>query len=82
MSAFEFLDFNPGNQHKDDPIYNNQEIPKEMNIFFRDETDFLPPGKTFDDLTDAEKETLRQQYRFSPYRPGIYQTLTKFGMML
>lgn len=78
----EMLPFVPGNAHKDDPIYNNEEIPDELNIFFRDESSFLPDGKTFDDLTEAEKKTLRQQYRFSPYRPGMYQTLTKMGMML
>lgn len=61
----------------DDPIPNNQDIPKdEMDIFFRNEADFLPPGKTFDDLTAEELQLLRSQYRFSPLRPGTYQGIT------
>lgn len=52
------------------------EIPKELDIFYRDEKEFLPEGKTFEDLTEEEMEALRLKYRFSPLRPGIYQTLT------
>jgi hypothetical protein len=57
-------------------IPNNQDIPKEMEIFSRNEADFLPPGKTLADLTPEELETLKLQYRFSFFRPGIYQAIT------
>jgi len=59
-----------------DPIFNVDSVPKEMDIFSRSEQEFLPEGKTFADLTPQEEARLRSQYRFSPFRPGIYQTLT------
>ena len=46
--------------------------PKDLDIFFRPESDFLPEGKGFDDLNETERTELRNKYRFSPYRPGIY----------
>ena len=49
------------------------EVSEDNDIFFWIENHFLPEGKTFDDLTDTEKEELRQKYRFDPYRPGIYK---------
>ena len=57
-------------------IDNGQEIPKEMDIFFQSEESFLPPGKTFDDLTEAEKKALQAKYRFSPFKPGLYEGIT------
>ena len=57
-------------------------IPKEMDIFYRTESSFLPEGKTFDDLTDEEREEIRSKYRFSPMRPGIYQGISGFGNMI
>lgn len=63
----------------DDPIYNVDEVPKEMDIFFKSEASFLPEGKDFKDLTPEEEARLRSQYRFSPLRPGLYQTLTGMG---
>jgi len=66
----------------DDPpqptVPNTGEIPKEFDIFFRNEYAFLPPGKTFNDLTPEELATLSSQYRFDPLKPGIYQSLTGF----
>ena len=66
-----------------DPLYpaqptvnTNQDIPKEMDIFFRSEASFLPTGKTFNDLTPEELELVKNQYRFSPFKPGIYQGIT------
>ena len=58
-----------------------QEIPKELDIFFMSEKDFLPPGKTFKDLTPEEMERLRSQYRFTALRPGIYQGITGLSGM-
>ena len=75
MSLFGLESF-PAGQPEPEPIFNSQEIPKEMDIFVRSEESFLPEGKTFDDLTEEEKITLRNQYRFSSYRPGIYQGIT------
>jgi len=78
----ELLPFEPG-QPPRDPVFNVQEIPKELDIFFRGEEAFLPEGKTsFDELTPEEMQLLRSQYRFSPLRPGLYQTLTGFKGMI
>ena len=59
-------------------VSTNQEIPKEFDIFFKNEQDFLPPGKTLEDLTPEERKLLQEQYRFSPLRPGQYQSITGF----
>jgi len=72
------LDFIPDDTPPD-PIFNPQVIPKELEIYYQSEADFLPPGKTFADLTPEEAKMLQSQYRFSPYRPGYYQTLSGFG---
>ena len=40
----------------------------------------MPAGKTFDDLTQEEEHELRQKYRFDPLYPGLYQSITGFGM--
>ena len=71
--ASQFLHFIQGN---DPPLENYTDIPKEMDVFFRAEQDFLPEGKTFEDLTEVEKTELQNNYRFSPYKPGIYQGIT------
>ena len=55
------------------------QIPKELDIFYRSLEDFIPEGKTFDDLTPEEQTLVSNQYRFSPYRPGIYQGITGIG---
>jgi len=73
----DMLPFTPrSDAKKDDPIFNVEVIPKELDIFWRTDNEFLPEGKTFDDLTEEEKEELRAKYRFDPLRPGIYQTIT------
>jgi hypothetical protein len=64
------------NMPSSDPIFNVESIPKEMDIYFKSEQSFLPDGKTFSELTPEEEARLRSQYRFSPFKPGIYQTLT------
>jgi len=69
------LPFSSG-QPPAEPVFNVDSVPKEMDIFFRSEQEFLPEGKTFADLTPQEEARLRSQYRFSPFKPGIYQTLT------
>ena len=58
------------------PIDNNQEIPKEMNIFYSSLSSFIPPGKTWEQLTPREQEEVKNKYRFSPMKPGIYQGIT------
>ena len=63
-------------QERDAPIFNVEAIPKELDIFFKNERSFLPDGKDFKDLTPEELKTLKSQYRFSPFRPGLYQTIT------
>jgi hypothetical protein len=59
-----------------------EEIPEEFEIFYKDERDFLPEGKSFEDLTKEELEQLRRQYRFSALKPGIYQGVTGFSSMM
>ena len=53
-------------------------IPKEMDIYYRTEENFLPNNKDFKDLSQKEKEELKGRYRFDPLRPGIPQTLSGF----
>jgi len=60
----------------ENPIFNVEDVPKEFDIFLRSEAYFLPEGKDFKDLTPEEEKRLRSQYRFSPLRPGQYQTLS------
>ena len=60
-------------------VPNNQDLPKEMDVFYRALSDFLPPGKTFNDLTEQEKQEVMNKYRFSYLRPGIYQGITRIG---
>jgi len=57
-------------------VSDNQDIPKEMDIFFRKETAFLPPGKTFEDLTPEELKDVMDKYRFDAMKPGLYQQIT------
>lgn len=61
-------------------ITTNDEIPKdELDIFFRDEAQFLPPGKTWADLSPEELKLARDRYRFDPLKPGMYQGITGIG---
>ena len=41
--------------------------------------DFIPVGKTWEDLTQKEKELIKDQYRFAFLRPGEYQAITGIG---
>ena len=75
-NAPEELEIKESDATHDEAIYNVQDVPKELNIFTRTEEDFLPAGKTFEDLTPEELRLVRSQYRFSPFRPGMYQTIT------
>lgn len=59
----------------------SSEVPKELDIFFRDESYFYPKGKQLEDLTEEEKKKVRDKYRFDYFKPGIYQTLTGIGKM-
>ena len=77
----DMLPFASKDSVRDAPIYNVEEVPKEFDIFYNSEVDFLPDGKTFADLTPEEEKRLRSQYRFSPYRPGIYQSMTGMAGM-
>ena len=61
---------------EENAVFNPEWIPYELDIFYRSEGSFLPEGKTFKDLTKEELKQLKNQYRFSPFRPGIYQGIT------
>ncbi|GEM_PF-4554323 len=74
MIAFNGADSDPAQP----TVPNVQDIPKEFDIFYKSVADFLPPGKTFKDLTPEEAYILVNQYRFSPFFPGIYQAITGF----
>jgi hypothetical protein len=82
MTLFKQDSFQPDLVPRPDPIPNGQDIPKDEDIFFRDETDFLPEGKKFEDLTEQEKKDLKNKYRFDPMRPGIYQGITGMNNMV
>lgn len=58
------------------PLATYMNLPTSMDIYFNSEASFLPPGKTFDDLTDDEKALVRSRYRFDSLRPGYYQCIT------
>jgi len=64
------------------PVTTGEEIPKTLDIFQRTESQFLPDGKSVTDLTEDEAAQVKRQYRFDPYKPGIYQTITGFGNMI
>ena len=49
-------------------------IPKELDIFYNAEDVFVNSEQT-----DEEKEVAKEKYRFNPYIPGLYQTITGFG---
>ena len=68
-------------QDHEETVDTASEVPKEFDIFMRTESEFLPPGKTFDDLTPEELERLKGQYRFDPFKPGIPQTLSWIGQL-
>jgi len=82
MPLFELLNEFPQEAHPADPVPLGSDIPKEMNIFFRNIEAFLPEGKTLADLTPKELEKIKLQYRFDYYRPGVYQGITGFGFMV
>jgi hypothetical protein len=69
------LDFIP-EYPKEDPTFNPEIIPKDLDIFFRNEASFLPEGKTLADLTPEEKAEMQGRYRFDPLRPGIPQSIS------
>ena len=57
-------------------VNTSQEIPKEMDIFYRQIYAFIPEGKTWADLTEEEKKIIEDQFRFDPLKPGVYQGIT------
>jgi len=61
---------------EDPAVFEVGMVPGEMNIFMKTESYFLPEGKTWEDLTHEERKELQNKYRFSPYRPGVYQGIT------
>ncbi len=81
MSLFNPLDF-ISESAPSEPIFNPEEVPHELDLFYRQIYDFLPEGKTLKDLTPEEMKKIKAQYRFDIYRPGIYQAITGFGNMV
>lgn len=65
------------------PILQSSEDPGDLTI--KDLFDIkkeIPDGTDYDSLTEEEKKRIRDKYRFSGYKPGMYQTLSGFGGML
>jgi len=60
-------------------IETHVEVPKEMDLFWRCEAQFLPEGKTWDELPEGEKKILRDKYRFDYLKPGVYQGISGIG---
>jgi hypothetical protein len=58
------------------PVDTYSEIPESMDVYQRTEAQFLPDGKTLEELTPEELEHMQFQYRFDPYKPGQYQSIT------
>ena len=81
MSLFSPLDFSEESIPQE-PVDPGDKIPKELNIFYRQESAFLPEGKSIKDLTPEQLAKLKVQYRFDIFKPGIGQTISGFGHML
>lgn len=56
------------------------EVPNEMDVYMRTESSFLPPGKTWADLTEEERQEVKLKYRFDCFKPGKYQAITGDGV--
>jgi len=74
-SLLKFIPAAPS-QSVSEGVFDPGVISKDMDVFFRNESSFIPEGKTINDLTDEEKKKLKSQYRFDPMRPGEYQGMT------
>ena len=72
---FEFTSFNRSTRASPTETYDDMPSGG-MDVYQLTEADFLPEGKTFDDLTDEELEKLKNQYRFRHFRPSQYQAIT------
>jgi len=79
VEVYSMIPLDPTSQGDGNTVPNNQDLPKEMDVFYKALGEFLPPGKTFSDLTEAEKAEAMNKYRFSYMRPGIYQAITRIG---
>ena len=81
MALFNILEFS-NESSAEEPVFNPEIIPEELDIFYRQIKAFLPEGKTLEDLTPEELAKARAQYRFDPMRPGIYQGISGFQGMI
>lgn len=59
--------------------FNLSDVPKEMDVYWRPFSHFLPNGVDFDSLTEEEKKMVKDRYRFAFLRPGKYQSITGIG---
>ena len=75
MSLYKNMNF-AKNTSATTTVMNTSEIPKEMDIFYRKITAFLPEGKKLEDLSPKERKEIENRYRFDPLRPGQYQGIT------
>ena len=76
MALLKLQEFDFMSPDRPDTVPNNQDVPKELDVYCRFESDFLPPGKTLKDLTPEELKMVQDKYRFDYFRPGIYGVIT------
>lgn len=62
---------------------NKPEDPESMNIYdnFR-LPDWVDPAVDFSKLSPQKQKEILDAYRFSGFRPGVYQGITGLGCML
>lgn len=72
----DLMPFQPDTTPIDPPVMSNADIPKEFDIFSQPESDFLPNGKRFEDLTPEEMMEVTTKYRFAYFRSGMSQVLS------
>ena len=59
--------------------FNLSDIPKQMDVYWRPFSEFLPEGVDYDELSEEEKKIAKNRYRFAFLRPGKYQSITGIG---
>jgi hypothetical protein len=62
-----------------DGLFDVANLPESMDVYWKSFSEFIPEGVDFDSLTEKEKKTIKDKYRFSFLRPGKYQSITGVG---
>ena len=59
--------------------FNLSNVPKEMDVYWKPFSEYLPDGIDYDLLSDKDKKLVKDRYRFAFLRPGKYQSITGIG---